>query len=964
MNKRLHELDLNEDILSKIAPLLIESSDSESSMSGDSDPLQVDELFDSNTSASSSNDSDSNSYLKKINVLTKDQEIFLELVKHISDPNLQKDYLDKLLKTMDSDKAGTSAEISKDNSDNESNPDDGDEIKVENIESIPNDFLFVLKQITTRKYLIKVTLIFSDDFAMDAIALFDTGADLNCIREEIVPKRFHEKTKERLSAANNSKLNIMPPKKNKGKAVLKDTGSQEPSKEPQSTPSKEKLLSSAMPIKSWIEMVEEHGAQYKSISSDDQVKQWMSSITKSPELMLALKNLSQSQISPQKEIEITKPSSQNVVVSTESSSSQIVLSQPTPSKKTSDWCKFQLLQNLSVVPQFDSVEDADAWYINYSRLVGFSVRKNKLRRSKSGRITIRRWVCNLKGYRAERYLANDNIVREPRPITRTGCKASFRVNYDNSSGKYTVTEFRTEHNHPLTSPNEVHLLRSHWHVSEGDLAQAKALRHISVKTCQVVDYMDADRCAEIGDIDSMATIAYFTAKSDNDPGLYHEYTLDDENRLRNLFWTDYMARYDYECFGDVLAFDATYKTNAYQKPLVTLVGTNHHCRTTVFGFALLGNETVESYTWLLQTFLSTMGNGRPKSVITDGDKAMSKAIKTVFVGATHRISAGEFDQWWFALVDEFKLHEHGWVKKMYAKRHKWAKAFLKGTFFADIKWTVVYNKPTNKIDCSCQMMDSAGISCRHMFHVMKVEQFRNIPDNMILHRWTKKVKDYTSCSLARSQVDSEISNVARFSSLSTATNKMYFYAAKNEHSYKEALAAINQLTSKFQELFGGQRTCPQSSVYNPLTKSMVLDPVVVRTKDLSNRLASFEQESSGTKSANQFDAIWQVGFVPESSGTKPANRLTKIGRSDSFQRVLECNWLTGSSGTKPANRLAKIGRSDSFQRVLERNWLTGWRDLASRIRSRAFTPILYVFAFYVDNMALAWAVCSANVTFA
>ncbi|KAH9792266.1 hypothetical protein KPL71_004053 [Citrus sinensis] len=108
MNKRLQELDLNEDILSKIAPLLVESSDSESSMSGDSDPLQVDELFDSDTSASSSSDSDSDSYLKKINVLTKDQEIFLELVKHISDPNLQKEYLDKLLKTMDSNKAETS----------------------------------------------------------------------------------------------------------------------------------------------------------------------------------------------------------------------------------------------------------------------------------------------------------------------------------------------------------------------------------------------------------------------------------------------------------------------------------------------------------------------------------------------------------------------------------------------------------------------------------------------------------------------------------------------------------------------------------------------------------------------------------------------------------------------------------------------------------------------------------------
>ncbi|KAH9704363.1 hypothetical protein KPL70_011429 [Citrus sinensis] len=268
MNKKLHELDLAEEILSKLAPLLVESSDSESSMSGDSDPYQVDELFDSDDSVSSSSESESDSYLKKINVLTKDQETFLELVKHISDPNLQKEYLDKLLKTLDFNKAETSKvpivkknsydltqildkkktkktvpniqdlqkEIKEikceirdlkekqksdsdtiqlllqkqlqDNSDNESNPDDGDDIKVENIESVPNDFVFVLKQITTRKYLVKVTLIFSDDFAMDAIALFDTGADLNCIREDIIPKRFHEKTRERLSAANNSKLNV------------------------------------------------------------------------------------------------------------------------------------------------------------------------------------------------------------------------------------------------------------------------------------------------------------------------------------------------------------------------------------------------------------------------------------------------------------------------------------------------------------------------------------------------------------------------------------------------------------------------------------------------------------------------------------------------------------------------------------------------------------------------------------
>ncbi|KAH9669453.1 hypothetical protein KPL70_021795 [Citrus sinensis] len=70
-----------------------------------------------------------------------------------------------------------------------------------------------------------------------------------------------------------SKIGIMPPKKkDKGKAVLKDSESRATSKEPQATPSKDKLLSSAMPIKSWIEMVEEHGAHYKTTSSDDQSK--------------------------------------------------------------------------------------------------------------------------------------------------------------------------------------------------------------------------------------------------------------------------------------------------------------------------------------------------------------------------------------------------------------------------------------------------------------------------------------------------------------------------------------------------------------------------------------------------------------------------------------------------------------------------------------------------------------------
>ena len=146
----------------------------------------------------------------------------------------------------------------------------------------------------------------------------------------------------------------MPPKKkDKGKAILKDSTPQIPSKETQTTPPKEILISSAMPIKSWIEMVEEQEAQSKAITSEEQVTKWINSITKSPVLMLALQNISQnialSQV-PEKEKTISKtiskPSSSKEIISCESSFSQIIVSQLKLSQKSSDWINKTDHQNI------------------------------------------------------------------------------------------------------------------------------------------------------------------------------------------------------------------------------------------------------------------------------------------------------------------------------------------------------------------------------------------------------------------------------------------------------------------------------------------------------------------------------------------------------------------------------------------------------------------------------------------
>ncbi|KAH9752374.1 protein FAR1-RELATED SEQUENCE [Citrus sinensis] len=457
-------------------------------------------------------------------------------------------------------------------------------------------------------------------------------------------------------------------------------------------------------------------------------------------------------------------------------------------------------------------------------------------------------------------------VRELRHITRTGCRASFRVNYDESVGKYIAKEFRPEHNHPLASNNEVHLIRSHRKVTDAELAQAKALRHVGVKTCLFMDYMvdqvegpqnlrftckdiqntlDASTRAEVGDSDLDITRAYFAVKFKHDPGLCFEYTLDDENRLRNLFWADCIACYDYQCF----------------------------------------DETIVSYTWLLQTFLSTMGNRKPVSVITDGDKAMSKAIKTVFTGCIHRLccwhlerngqanlknedftrkfldlmltpmTVAEFETQWSTIVAEFALEHHAWVQKIYSKWCNWAEAYLRGTFFAGMRSTqrcesmnaylsrfvqhklklyefvqqidrALRNIRTTETSDEFKTKYSAPVLRTHLQSLEKhaaqlfsLRVFSKARDEMLREgavieeklsklsklsmllctQWTRKAKEHNTCRTTKPEVDTDVSEVARFSALFAACNKMCYNAAKNVEAYENALVEINRLTLTYEQ---------------------------------------------------------------------------------------------------------------------------------------------------------------------
>ncbi|KAL4306331.1 protein FAR1-RELATED SEQUENCE 5-like [Arachis ipaensis] len=151
------------------------------------------------------------------------------------------------------------------------------------------------------------------------------------------------------------------------------------------------------------------------------------------------------------------------------------------------------------------------------------------------------------------------------------------------------------------------------------------------------NYAHRQRLARISDGDATATIGYLEGKANVDMMTSARYTRTPDNRLGSLFWANVELMVDYQLFDDVLAFDSTYRSNKYRKQLVVFSGSNHHKQTSIFGFALLEDEEVRTYRWVLLNLLDIMGHKKPCVVVTDGDKVMRAAIVEVIPTAKHRL---------------------------------------------------------------------------------------------------------------------------------------------------------------------------------------------------------------------------------------------------------------------------------------------------------------------------------------
>ncbi|KAL2531252.1 Protein FAR1-RELATED SEQUENCE 5 [Abeliophyllum distichum] len=234
--------------------------------------------------------------------------------------------------------------------------------------------------------------------------------------------------------------------------------------------------------------------------------------------------------------------------------------------------------------------------------------------------------------------------------TRCGCNAKLSVLKHETRNLWVVNKFVVEHNHALTTPSKVHLLRSHRNVSATKKALAHQFSEANIPTCQQLRIMEIDAGSldsvgyverylmnherniqeELKGHDVETLIEYFSFEKEKSPNFYFDYDTDLDNKLVHYFWADSESCRSYAFFRDAAVFVTTYNTNKYSMIFAPFEGVNHHGQTVLFGCGLLSDESTESFVWLLSKFMDAMPRDAPQIIITDQDAAIVKAISMVW----------------------------------------------------------------------------------------------------------------------------------------------------------------------------------------------------------------------------------------------------------------------------------------------------------------------------------------------
>ncbi|XP_016164629.1 protein FAR1-RELATED SEQUENCE 5-like [Arachis ipaensis] len=276
--------------------------------------------------------------------------------------------------------------------------------------------------------------------------------------------------------------------------------------------------------------------------------------------------------------------------------------------------------------RFDSLQQAQEFYSNYAKKVGFvtMIRNTNFDKTrKELKVPINQSIhCSCEGYWESRVKAAMRVKR----ITIAGCKARMYVMLDRHNDNWLVTKLELKYTHACSAEQAVHYseyrkltMHAKCVIQNNDEAGIQPNKTYLALANEVggsskLGYSEKDvrnyitrnlRCADVNE-DVKEMIRYFMRMRDINPNFFYTVDVDETNKFKSAIWVDARCRASYEYFGDVVSFDTTYRRNKHGLPFASFVGVNHHDTSTLL------------------------------AIITDQCKSIFGVIKNVFPNTRHR----------------------------------------------------------------------------------------------------------------------------------------------------------------------------------------------------------------------------------------------------------------------------------------------------------------------------------------
>ncbi|XP_076885700.1 protein FAR1-RELATED SEQUENCE 5-like [Bidens hawaiensis] len=302
--------------------------------------------------------------------------------------------------------------------------------------------------------------------------------------------------------------------------------------------------------------------------------------------------------------------------------------------------------------------------------------------------------------------------RRKRPTIRCGCRAHIQLKSVDGDF-FEVDDFVEGHNHRMVADSDMQFVRSArklTHVQEEAIYELSNMnlgpfKAFNLMRTQYVGFEKVgatkDDCKNfkqglncyIGEYDAEMIVHRLCARKTFSSDYSFEYDVNDDRELIRMFWADETSKSNYLAFGDIISFNATFKTNKYKMVFVPFTAIDNHCHSVTVGAGLLASETIESYTWLLQMLLKSFGHA-PKvgADLCNNEDFKSRPCNIVW---TNSISPLEFEEKWQAIMVEFELDKNKCLTDMYEIRFDWIPAFYRDEILSGLIRTTSRSESEN-----------------------------------------------------------------------------------------------------------------------------------------------------------------------------------------------------------------------------------------------------------------------------